>query len=130
MARVTRSRAAAREAQAMKIRRDILAAQLRVALDNERGRETPEAVVRLSKLPFLRSTFPCRKSLSSSIAPWRPTDVAAQRIQGKESPSGDPEGLLSLRDLWWFRTGTHVCMFPLRQAQNPTARVQTPTERA
>lgn len=50
MARVTRSEVSAREAQAMKIRRGIRAAQLRVALDKERGRETPEAVIRLSKL--------------------------------------------------------------------------------
>lgn len=42
----------ARELKAMKIRRNIRAAQLRVALDKERGRETPEAVVRLSKLPL------------------------------------------------------------------------------
>lgn len=52
MARVTQSKAAAREAQAMKIRRNILAAQLRVALDTERKRPTPEAVVRLAKMPL------------------------------------------------------------------------------
>ena len=50
MARVTHSKVSAREAQAMKIRRGIRAAQLRVALDKERGRATPEAVVRLSNL--------------------------------------------------------------------------------
>jgi hypothetical protein len=48
MPRVTK--VSAREAQAMKIRRGIRAAQLRVALDKERDRETPEAVVRLSNL--------------------------------------------------------------------------------
>jgi hypothetical protein len=32
------------------VRRNILAAQLRVALDEERGRETPEAVKRLAQL--------------------------------------------------------------------------------
>jgi hypothetical protein len=50
LARVNRSKVFAREAQAMKIRRGIRVAQLRVALDKERGRETPEAVVRLSNL--------------------------------------------------------------------------------
>ncbi|MET3934874.1 hypothetical protein [Arthrobacter sp. OAP107] len=50
MARVTRSKVSAREAQAIKIRRGIRSAQLRVALDKERGRETPEAVIRLSNL--------------------------------------------------------------------------------
>lgn len=39
-----------REQKAMEIRRDILAAQLRVGLDETRGRKTPEAVVRLSQL--------------------------------------------------------------------------------
>jgi hypothetical protein len=50
MTKGTHSKVSAREAQAMKIRRGIRAAQLRVALDKERGRVTPEAVVRLSKL--------------------------------------------------------------------------------
>lgn len=55
MAKVTR--VTAREAQAMKIRRNIRAAQLRVALDKSRGRETPEAVVRLAnfKLPEVKA---------------------------------------------------------------------------
>jgi hypothetical protein len=41
---------------ALHIRRNILAAQLRVALDKERGRPTPEAVKRLAqrKLPTLK----------------------------------------------------------------------------
>jgi len=45
----------ARRVLAMHIRRNILAAQLRVALDEERGRPTPEAVKRLAqrKLPPL-----------------------------------------------------------------------------
>lgn len=40
----------------MHVRRNILAAQLRVALDKERGRVTPEAVTRLAQmeLPSLR----------------------------------------------------------------------------
>jgi hypothetical protein len=40
----------------MHVRRNILAAQLRVALDKERGRVTPEAVKRLARmqLPELR----------------------------------------------------------------------------
>lgn len=42
-----------------RIHADILAAQLRVALDEVRGRRTPEAVVRLAQLtpPKLRSPF-------------------------------------------------------------------------
>lgn len=45
----------ARRELALHIRRNILAAQLRVALDKERGRPTPEAVKRLAqrKLPSL-----------------------------------------------------------------------------
>jgi hypothetical protein len=41
---------------ALHVRRNILAAQLRVALDKERGRVTPEAVKRLAqlKLPELK----------------------------------------------------------------------------
>jgi hypothetical protein len=35
---------------ALHVRRNILAAQLRVALDKERGRETPEAVKRLAQM--------------------------------------------------------------------------------
>jgi hypothetical protein len=62
MSRVTQSKAAAREAQAMKIRRNIRAAQLRVALDEERGRDTPEAVVRLSKLPLPEVTVTVHKT--------------------------------------------------------------------
>jgi hypothetical protein len=40
----------------MHVRRNILAAQLRVALDKERGRVTPEAVTRLTQmeLPSLK----------------------------------------------------------------------------
>jgi hypothetical protein len=47
---------ASRRVLAMHIRRNILAAQLRVALDKERGRVTPEAVTRLAQmeLPSLR----------------------------------------------------------------------------
>lgn len=46
----------ARRELALHIRRNILAAQLRVALDEARGRVTPEAVKRLAqmKLPTLR----------------------------------------------------------------------------
>ena len=46
----------ARRELALHIRRNILAAQLRVALDKERGRPTPEAVKRLAqrKLPTLK----------------------------------------------------------------------------
>lgn len=40
----------AHEAKALKIRRGIRAAQLRVVADKELGRVTPDAVVRLSKL--------------------------------------------------------------------------------
>ncbi|SDL77330.1 hypothetical protein SAMN04487913_11478 [Arthrobacter sp. ok362] len=45
----------ARRELALHIRRNILAAQLRVALDEQRGRPTPEAVKRLAqrKLPAL-----------------------------------------------------------------------------
>jgi hypothetical protein len=50
-----------REAKAKKIRRGILAAQLRVKLDEVRGRETPEAVVRLSQLELPRLPQPGRK---------------------------------------------------------------------
>lgn len=39
-----------RREMALQIRRNILAAQLRVALDKERGRPTPEAVERLAKM--------------------------------------------------------------------------------
>jgi hypothetical protein len=39
----------ARRALALHIRRNILAAQLRVALDEQRGRPTPDAVKRLAK---------------------------------------------------------------------------------
>lgn len=60
MARVTK--VSTREAQAMKIRRNIRAAQLRVALDKERGRDTPEAVVRLSKLPLPEVTATVHKT--------------------------------------------------------------------
>lgn len=47
---------AARRELALHVRRNILAAQLRVALDEARGRPTPEAVKRLAqrKLPSLR----------------------------------------------------------------------------
>lgn len=41
---------ASRRVLAMHVRRNILAAQLRVALDKERGRVTPEAVKRLARL--------------------------------------------------------------------------------
>jgi hypothetical protein len=41
---------ASRKETILRIRRGIRAAQLRVALDEARGRQTPEAVVRLSKL--------------------------------------------------------------------------------
>lgn len=40
----------ARKELALHVRRNILAAQLRVALDGERGRVTPEAVTRLAQL--------------------------------------------------------------------------------
>ncbi|MEV7132136.1 hypothetical protein AB0N24_04525 [Arthrobacter sp. NPDC093128] len=72
MARATHSKVSVREAQAMKIRRGIRAAQLRVALDNERGRQTPEAVIRLSnlKLPEVTTiavkTPPTRERHSTS----------------------------------------------------------------
>ncbi|WP_437771378.1 hypothetical protein [Arthrobacter sp. KNU40] len=50
---------ASREEAIRRIHGDILAAQLRVALDEVRGRQTPEAVVRLAQLtpPQLRSPF-------------------------------------------------------------------------
>jgi hypothetical protein len=41
---------ASRRELALHVRRNILAAQLRVALDKERGRVTPEAVTRLAQL--------------------------------------------------------------------------------
>lgn len=41
---------AARKELALHVRRNILAAQLRVALDKERGRVTPEAVTRLAQM--------------------------------------------------------------------------------
>jgi hypothetical protein len=40
----------ARRELALHVRRNILAAQLRVALDKERGRVTPEAVTRLARM--------------------------------------------------------------------------------
>lgn len=51
-----RSDPASRREMALHVRRNILAAQLRVALDKERGRVTPEAVTRLAQmeLPSLR----------------------------------------------------------------------------
>ncbi|SFT76172.1 hypothetical protein SAMN04487915_10398 [Arthrobacter sp. ov118] len=47
---------ASRRVLALHVRRNILATQLRVALDKERGRVTPEAVTRLAQmeLPSLR----------------------------------------------------------------------------
>jgi hypothetical protein len=47
---------ASRRELALHVRRNILAAQLRVALDKERGRVTPEAVTRLAQmeLPSLK----------------------------------------------------------------------------
>ena len=41
---------ASRRVLAMHVRRNILAAQLRVTLDKQRGRATPEAVTRLARL--------------------------------------------------------------------------------
>jgi hypothetical protein len=41
---------ASRREMALHVRRNILATQLRVALDKERGRQTPEAVKRLAQL--------------------------------------------------------------------------------
>ena len=41
---------ASRREMALHVRRNILAAQLRVALDKERGRVTPEAVTRLAQM--------------------------------------------------------------------------------
>lgn len=46
-----------REEQAKKIRRGIRSAQLRVALDDARGRVTPEAVIRVSKRKMPRSQW-------------------------------------------------------------------------
>lgn len=40
----------ARRELALRVRRNILAAQLRVALDKERGRVTPEAMTRLAQM--------------------------------------------------------------------------------
>jgi hypothetical protein len=51
-----------REAKAKKIRRGILAAQLRVGLDEVRGRKTPEAVVRLSQLELPKLPQPGHKA--------------------------------------------------------------------
>jgi hypothetical protein len=45
-----RSDPASRRELALHVRRNILAAQLRVALDKERGRVTPEAVTRLAQM--------------------------------------------------------------------------------
>lgn len=60
----------ARREMAIHVRRNILAAQLRVALDEERGRPTPEAVKRLAqrKLPSLMST-PAPGAEASSDGP-------------------------------------------------------------
>lgn len=73
MARVTRSKVSAREAQATKIRRGIRAAQLRVALDEARGRETPEAVIRLSnlKLPEVTTTVKSSRPDHGTCTPNR-----------------------------------------------------------
>lgn len=46
-----------REEQAKVLRRGIRSAQLRVSLDKQRGRETPEAVVRVSKRKMPRSQW-------------------------------------------------------------------------
>lgn len=55
------------EAKALKVRRGIRAAQLRVVVDKELGRVTPDAVVRLSKLklPELPVTVVEKKPITS-----------------------------------------------------------------
>lgn len=58
MPKATRSKLVARQEQALELRRGIRAAQLRVALDKQRGRPTPAAVVRVAnrKLPEVTLT--------------------------------------------------------------------------
>lgn len=50
-----------REAKAKEIREEIGYAKLRVSLDQERGRETPEAVIRLANLEVPKTPQPGRK---------------------------------------------------------------------
>lgn len=49
---------ASKERSILRIRRGILAAQLRITLDELRGRQTPEAVVRLAQLTLPRLPSP------------------------------------------------------------------------
>lgn len=68
---------AARKNTILRIRSGILAAQLRVALDEIRGRETPEAVVRLAQLtpPKLLSPFVTLRTPDGKLR----TDGASRR---------------------------------------------------
>lgn len=52
-----------REAKAKEIRQNIGYAKLRVSLDEARGRETPEDVIRLSELSIPELPYPGRKIL-------------------------------------------------------------------
>lgn len=65
MAETTRPKRVSREvheAKALKIRRGIRAAQLRVVADKELGRVTPDAVVRLSKLKLPEVSYTVKKA--------------------------------------------------------------------
>jgi hypothetical protein len=68
---------ASREESILRIRNDIQAAQLRVALDEARGRPTPEAVVRLAQLtpPPLPSPFDTLRTPDGKLR----TDPASRR---------------------------------------------------
>jgi hypothetical protein len=67
----------AREETILRIRRGILAAQLRITLDEVQGRQTPEAVVRLAQLTLPRLPSPF-KTLRTPDGKLR-TDAASRR---------------------------------------------------
>ena len=69
MSAVDEEARASREETILRIRRGIRAAQLRVTLDEARGRKTPEAVVRLAQLtpPKLPSPFVTLRTLGGKL---------------------------------------------------------------
>lgn len=66
-----------REETILRVRRGILAAQLRITLDEVQGRQTPEAVVRLAQLTLPRLPSPF-KTLRTPDGKLR-TDPASRR---------------------------------------------------
>lgn len=69
---------ASREDTILRIRRGILAAQLRITLDEVQGRQTPEAVVRLAQLtpPKLPSPFVTLRTPDGKLR----TDPVSRRV--------------------------------------------------